>query len=67
MPVDKLTLERYRSYEAEVVLAALAEHAKLDLTFKPLKNSESTRWHALVSGKDFELRALKPAEPVQST
>lgn len=55
MPVDKVKLELLRSYPAKVVLAAIAEHAKLDTSFKPLKNSESTRWHASIRGKDFEL------------
>lgn len=52
--IDNLKLERYRSFPADVILVAVADHAKLDPTFKPIKNSESARWHASIAGKEFE-------------
>ena len=53
--MNKLDLENLRSCPAELVLPVIADYAKLDLSFTPLKNSGSTRWHASVRGKDFEL------------
>lgn len=36
-------------------LLALADHAKRDPTFTPIKDQGTTRWHATVQGREFEL------------
>lgn len=53
--VDKFLLGRWRRLPAIVVLRAVAEHAKEDMTFAPVKSKTTTRWHAVVAGRDFEL------------
>lgn len=52
--VDK-SLLCWQSLPAVDVLAAIADHAKQDPTFHPLKSSETTRWHASCGGREFEL------------
>lgn len=58
--MDNFTLERWRSLDAARVLAALAEHAKLDAAYVPATSTLSTRWHATVGGQDFELLLTGP-------
>lgn len=58
--VDNFTLERWRLLDATVVLAALAQHAKVDATYVPATSILSTRWHANVGGQDFELLLTGP-------
>lgn len=58
--VDKASLERWRSLDAVVVLQALADHAKPDPTYSPIKTQCSTRWYANVNGQDFELLLTGP-------
>ncbi len=53
--VDSGELGRWRSLDAAVALAALADHVKRDPTFEPIKDRRTTRWHANVAGRDFEL------------
>ena len=53
--VDKASLERWRSLDSVLVLQAIADHAKPDLTYSPIKTQRSSRWHANVNGQDFEL------------
>jgi hypothetical protein len=53
--VDNSVLERWRALDAQVVLAALAEYAKQDSTFKPVKSQATSRWHAKVDGAEYEL------------
>jgi len=53
--VDSSLLERWRSLDAKVVLAALAEYVKQDGTYKPVKDQASSRWHARVDGAEYEL------------
>jgi hypothetical protein len=53
--VDSDEVERWRKLNAAVVLAALAVHAKRDPAFEPIKDHATTRWHANVGGRDFEL------------
>ncbi|WP_234086827.1 hypothetical protein [Azonexus sp. R2A61] len=36
-------------------LLALADYAKPDPTFAPIKDQGTTRWHATVQGREFEL------------
>ncbi len=60
MPVDNLTLQRWRQLDAATVLLALAEHAKPDASFVPTKNAATRRWHANVRGREFELLLTGP-------
>lgn len=53
--MDKSALGRWRSMPAEDVLLAIADHAKPDPSYKPVKAAESRRWHASFGGRDFEL------------
>lgn len=42
------------------MLEALADHAKRDPTYVPVKTRQSSRWHANVNGRDFELLLTGP-------
>ncbi len=53
-------LQRWRELEAEVVLNALAEFAKRDPTFRPIKDQATVRWHASARHRDFELLLTGP-------
>ena len=53
--MDNSELARWRALEAHVTLRALSDHAKQDPTYVPKANPASTRWHASVAGRDFEL------------
>lgn len=55
---DELT--RWRSLDASVVLVQLADHAKRDSTFNPLKDKQTTRWHASVGAAEFEFLLTGP-------
>lgn len=55
MPVDNVSLERWRSLDALLVLQAVAACSKVDPTYVPVKASTSRRVHATVAGRDFEL------------
>lgn len=55
LAVDNLTLARWRALDAAICLAALADHVKADPTFRSRANPHTTRWHANVAGKDFEI------------
>lgn len=46
--------------DAAATLAALADHAKRDITFEPIKNQATSRWHANVRGREFELLLTGP-------
>lgn len=54
-PTSEATLERWRSIDATVVLAAVSECAKQDDSYAAKKNLSSSRWHASVGGTDYEL------------
>lgn len=58
--VDSGDIGRWRSLDAAVALMALADHAKRDPTFEPIKDRATTRWHANVHGRDFELLLTGP-------
>jgi hypothetical protein len=58
--VGETELKRWRNLHAAEVLVQLAEYAKRDSTFVPIKNSLSTRWHANVKGYDFEILCTGP-------
>lgn len=53
--VDPAELSRWRAKDATVTLAALAEHAKRDPAFEPIKSRATTRWHVAIQGREFEL------------
>jgi hypothetical protein len=59
-PVDKSTLARWHGLDATGVLCALAEHAKQDCTYVPAASRASSRWHASVHGRDYELLLTGP-------
>lgn len=59
-PVDNFVLARWREVPAAAVLAALADHAVEDRTFKPLSSKDTSRWHASAGGHDFELLCTGP-------
>ena len=48
-------LERWRALEAPTVFSALAEHAKRDCSFVPLKDRRTSRWHVCAQHRDYEL------------
>jgi hypothetical protein len=58
--VDNSSLERWRSLDAVRVLQVIADHAKRDASFVPAKAANTQRWHASVSGQDFELLLTGP-------
>ncbi len=58
--VDSGEIGRWRGLDAAVALSALADHAKRDSTFEPIKDRTTTRWHANVAGRDFELLLTGP-------
>ncbi|MNK89747.1 hypothetical protein D3C87_1097660 [compost metagenome] len=53
--MDKSILARWHALPSGDVLMVLADFAKLDQSFVPVKNSGTTRWHASCNGRDFEL------------
>jgi hypothetical protein len=53
--VDNAALERWRRAETAPLVALLADHAKEDMTFKPVKATGATRWHVSAGGADYEL------------
>lgn len=58
--VDNFDLARWRSLDAALVLSSLADYAKRDRDFAPRTSLASTRWHAAVSGNEFELLCNGP-------
>lgn len=53
--VDLEKLSRWRAMDAKLVLKAFSDHAKLDVTFVPLKDKSTSRWHVNAKGREFEL------------
>ena len=60
MAADDDSLDRWRRLDLALALVALADFAKQDPDFTPLKDSRTTRWHASVRGQDFELLCTGP-------
>lgn len=58
--VDNSTLARWRELDAVVVLRAVSEYLKQDTEFQPRQSHGSTRWHANVSGRDYEILCTGP-------
>lgn len=55
VPVDNCSLQRWRTLGCETIIERIAEYAKRDPDFHPLKDSRTTRWYASVQGQQFEL------------
>ncbi|WP_213959915.1 hypothetical protein [Variovorax sp. dw_954] len=53
--VDNSALERWRNLDSAHVLGVIADFAKRDAEYVPTKSALSTRWHATVGGRDFEI------------
>lgn len=58
--VNEDSLNRWRGMAATDVLQAVADHAKRDVSYVPVKTDRSSRWHASASGRDFELLCTGP-------
>ena len=58
--VDKITLTRWREMDAIVVLRSVADHAKEDRSFHPRASPQTSRWHARVAGREWELLCTGP-------
>ena len=54
------TLARLRDLPSEIALARLATSLKPDLTFIPVKDAGSRRWHAHTTHGDFEILTTGP-------
>lgn len=53
--VEESDLSRWRTMAASRALVALADHAKKDVSFVPVKDAGTERWHTTVLGREFEL------------
>jgi hypothetical protein len=53
--VDEEDLLRWREMQTAHLLSKLADYAKRDMTFVPMKSKETQRWVIHASGRDYEL------------
>lgn len=53
--VHSTTLKALREMPSAEALALLAEYAKVDTTYVPIKDARSRRWHAGTYCGDFEI------------
>ena len=60
MMVEEHLLQYWRNLNADCVITVLADYVKPDPDFKPLKNSQTTRWHVRVGTHEFELLCTGP-------
>ena len=58
--MDNSILKRWRSLDAVGVVSALADYAKRDPSFSPIKSINTERWHVSMGGRDFELLLTGP-------
>lgn len=58
--VSESELAAFRGMDVEGLLPRLAEYAKLDPSFEPIKERASARWHVTAAGREFELLTLGP-------
>lgn len=59
--INKTELERWRDLSASAVLSQIADYAKQDITFVPIKNNKTSRWNVTIPGKgDYEILATGP-------
>jgi hypothetical protein len=54
------TLARLRDLPSDIALARLATTLKADLTFIPVKDAGSRRWHVHTTRGDFEILTTGP-------
>lgn len=59
-PLPPQVLERLRSLDTGIVIDAVADHAKRDVTFEPTTAVETERWHVSAGGREFELLLRGP-------
>jgi hypothetical protein len=53
--VDNSTLDRWRELDSLLVLRFVAEYLKQDTDYNPRASLGTTRWHANVGGRDYEI------------
>jgi hypothetical protein len=58
--VSGAELSRWRGVPAVDALTKLASYAKQDRAFVPVKDPRTTRWHATVQGREYELLLTGP-------
>lgn len=58
--VDNLALQRWRALDAALVLSKVADYAKADSAYVPVKDRSLSRWHVACCGTDFELLLTGP-------
>ncbi len=58
--VDNLDLVRWRAMDSIHVQHLLTDHIKQDPSFHPKSSHLTTRWHAHVAGKDWEVLCTGP-------
>ncbi len=58
--ISAAELARYRRLDCEFVLPLLADYVKADISFIPIRNSHTHRWHLRAEGKEFELLTTGP-------
>lgn len=58
--VDNLELTRLRGLEALQALYLLADHVKVDRSFRPIQDQATERVHVSAAGRDWELLLKGP-------
>jgi hypothetical protein len=58
--VDNSTLEQWRLPDEVALVAAVSDYAKADTSYRALKNSAPSRWHASINGSGFKLLCTGP-------
>ena len=53
--VSRAELAAMQAMDAKTVLLKFADHAKPDPTFQAISSKHTSRWHARVLSRDFEL------------
>jgi hypothetical protein len=53
--IGQRELASLQGADAEITLLKLADHAKRDPSFNPISSKHTSRWHATVSGREYEL------------
>ena len=58
--VDAVELEKFRSADCAMLLPLLADYVKADVSFVPMRDSHTHRWHLRVGDREFELLTTGP-------
>lgn len=58
--VSEECLARWRELPATAALEALSDYCKADPTFRPTNDRVTTRWHARLGAREFELLLSGP-------